>query len=72
MPGARAGASRGERAAEGFARGLELGGLGLVAISLALDRRWADQPVVALALIGAVVVLRWAPVRLSKLSYLTQ
>jgi methyl-accepting chemotaxis protein len=62
----------GERAALTFARGVEFLGLALLAASLALDRRWADQPLVGLILVAAVVLLRSAPVRLSKFSYLTQ
>ena len=47
-------------------------GYGAAALLLALDRRWLDQPVATAVLLGAVVLLRITPIRLSKYSYLTQ
>lgn len=47
-------------------------GGGAAALLLALDRRWLEQPIAVAILIGAVVVLRGTPIRLSKYSYLTQ
>ena len=48
-----------------------LGPVLAVAAALA-DPAWLSQPVALLMLLGAVVMLRAAPVRLSKFSYLTQ
>lgn len=55
-----------------YGRVLRFGGLGLAALVLATDHRWLQQPLSCLVLLGAVLVLRAAPVRLSKYSYLTQ
>ncbi len=55
-----------------YAQALAVGGVVFTVAALALDRRWVGQPVACLVLIAAVVVLRAAPVRLSKYSYLTQ
>lgn len=55
-----------------YARALRIGGLGLAAVVLATDLRWLQQPIACLVLLGAVLLLRAAPVRLSKYSYLTQ
>lgn len=55
-----------------YARALwVLGPLLAVATAIA-DPRWLDQPLTTAALVAAVTVLRMAPVRLSKFSYLTQ
>ena len=55
-----------------YARVLAWGG-GLVALAtVAVDRRWMEQPVATLVLIFASFALRAVPVRLSKYSYLTQ
>lgn len=51
---------------------LRIGGPALGVLILALDRRWLDVPAGTALLIGAVVVLRSTPIRLSKYSYLTQ
>jgi methyl-accepting chemotaxis protein len=63
---------RGEQVAAWFARGLQALGPAVVVATLALDRRWVDRPLGVLAIIAATVLLRAAPVRLSKFSYLTQ
>ncbi|HEX5633247.1 MAG TPA: methyl-accepting chemotaxis protein, partial [Gemmatimonadales bacterium] len=55
-----------------YARALAWGGLALALAVLALDHRFLDTPGTTLLLIAAVAVLRSAPVRLSKYSYLTQ
>jgi methyl-accepting chemotaxis protein len=51
---------------------LAWGGAAVFALALALDRGWLADPLPFLALLAAVVALRFAPVRLSKYSYLTQ
>jgi methyl-accepting chemotaxis protein len=55
-----------------YAQGLLVGGLLLGGMVLVLDRRWIALPIPTLALAAMVAVLRTAPVRLSKYSYLTQ
>jgi methyl-accepting chemotaxis protein len=55
-----------------YASALAVGGALFALAALALDTRWARQPVATLVLIGVVLLLRAAPVRLSKYSYLTQ
>lgn len=55
-----------------YARGLAVGGLGVLALMLVLDPAWADAPVALVGLTGAAALLRSAPVRLSKYSYLNQ
>jgi methyl-accepting chemotaxis protein len=55
-----------------YAQVLLVGGLLLGGIVLALDRRWLALPIPTLILVALVAVLRVAPVRLSKYSYLTQ
>ncbi|MEO8451684.1 MAG: methyl-accepting chemotaxis protein [Gemmatimonadota bacterium] len=40
--------------------------------TLVLDHRWLHQPLVAIVVAAAVTLLRAAPIRLSKYSYLTQ
>lgn len=67
-----AGPERGERVARWFSRGLEVLGPLVLAGTLVLDRRWLAQPLAALVVLAATAVLRSAPVRLSKFSYLTQ
>ena len=56
----------------GYARAMRVGGMALAAIVLATDHRWLEKPAACLILLGAVLVVRAAPVRLSKYSYLTQ
>ena len=56
----------------GYARAMRVGGMALAAIVLATDHRWLEKPTACLILLGAVLVVRAAPVRLSKYSYLTQ
>lgn len=55
-----------------YARALAWGGGAVLALLLALDRRWTGAWVMLLVLAAGVVALRMAPVRLSKFSYLTQ
>ncbi len=55
-----------------YARVLLYGGLGLALAVLALDPRCLAVPGATATLTGLVVLLRVAPVRLSKYSYLTQ
>jgi methyl-accepting chemotaxis protein len=61
-----------QRLVDWYARVLWMGGLAIAIAALAVDLRWTVQPVTALLLAIAVIVLRAAPVRLSKYSYLTQ
>ncbi|MEO6055443.1 MAG: methyl-accepting chemotaxis protein [Gemmatimonadales bacterium] len=64
-----------DRVQQGVDRYVQLVGIGglVVALgSLAIDRRWMDQPVATLVLFASVFALRASPVRLSKYSYLTQ
>ena len=44
----------------------------VVAATMGLDLRWLSYPLTTLVIAGSVVILRSAPVRLSKFSYLTQ
>ncbi len=55
-----------------YAQTVRIAGLLLGAVALAADTRWLHQPIACLALFAAVVLLRGAPIRLSKYSYLTQ
>jgi methyl-accepting chemotaxis protein len=55
-----------------YARAMGFGGMALAALVLATDHRWLQQPVAAVVLLAAVLVVRATPVRLSKYSYLTQ
>jgi methyl-accepting chemotaxis protein len=55
-----------------YARLLAGGGLGLLALFLLIDQRWAAQPVTVAVLVFSTAILRSAPVRLSKYSYLSQ
>ena len=57
---------------ERYGQVLAVGGGLFTVVALAVDQRWIAHPVATLVLIGAVVVLRASPVRLSKYSYLTQ
>jgi methyl-accepting chemotaxis protein len=57
---------------DGYAKLLSWGGLALAVAALVLDPRFLRTPGTTLVLIGVVAVLRSAPVRLSKYSYLTQ
>ena len=61
-----------ENIARWFSRMLEVVGPAVVVGTVWIDRRWLEQPIEALVLIGATIVLRSLPVRLSKFSYLTQ
>ncbi len=56
----------------GYARFLQVGGIALALLALGVDRRWLDHPVGTPLLLVGVVLLRAAPIRLSKYSYLTQ
>ena len=55
-----------------YARLLVGGGLGFLALFLVIDQRWVAQPVTVAALVLSTTILRSAPVRLSKYSYLSQ
>lgn len=55
-----------------YAKVLWVGGLATAIAAVALDLRWLLQPLTTGILLVAVVLLRVAPVRLSKYSYLTQ
>jgi methyl-accepting chemotaxis protein len=55
-----------------YAKVLWIGGLATAIAAMALDLRWLFQPLVTVILVGGVILLRGAPVRLSKYSYLTQ
>ncbi|HUF34649.1 MAG TPA: methyl-accepting chemotaxis protein [Gemmatimonadales bacterium] len=55
-----------------YAHVLAWGGGAVSLAAVAVDRRWMEHPVATLVLLGAVFLLRAAPVRLSKYSYLTQ
>jgi methyl-accepting chemotaxis protein len=57
---------------ERYARALMAGGMIVTIAALAVDTRWIEQPMAVLLLTGMVLVLRAAPIRLSKYSYLTQ
>jgi methyl-accepting chemotaxis protein len=57
---------------DGYARGLALAGPLLVLAAAVWDPRWVEYPVATLLMLVSVAVLRIAPVRLSKYSYLTQ
>ncbi len=57
---------------ERYARALTVAGPLLALAAAALDPRWLDHLLVLAALFATVLVLRAAPVRLSKFSYLTQ
>lgn len=55
-----------------YAFALQAGGLLVAGLALLLDTRWVDHPFGIGILLAATVVVRAAPVRLSKYSYLTQ
>ena len=55
-----------------YAQALRIGGLAFAVVALLIDRRWLDTPAATLLLVLGVVLLRIAPIRLSKYSYLTQ
>jgi methyl-accepting chemotaxis protein len=57
---------------ERYARLLMVGGLLVSLAALAVDLRWLDQPAGVILLTLMVLVVRAAPIRLSKYSYLTQ
>src|SRR5262245_24575599 len=57
---------------ERYARVLMIGGLLATVAALTVDLRWIDQPVAVTLLTVMILVLRSAPIRLSKYSYLTQ
>ncbi|MBL8988681.1 MAG: GAF domain-containing protein [Gemmatimonadetes bacterium] len=61
-----------EALARRYARWLAVTGPAVVATSAVLDPRWITEPIVLGAVVAAVVLLRSAPVRLSKFSYLNQ
>jgi len=64
--------SRIQRLVDGYARVLSLGGGLVTLVYLIMDLGWVAQPIASLVMLLAVVILRAAPVRLSKYSYLTQ
>ena len=61
-----------QRLLQFWARGLIIAGLAVLVALLVRDPRWIAQPVALGGLTLAVTVLRAAPIRLSKYSYLTQ
>jgi methyl-accepting chemotaxis protein len=67
-----AAAARVANVVQGYARGLALAGPLVVAGAALVDQRWLERPYVLLAITLAVALLRIAPIRLSKYSYLTQ
>ena len=60
------------RLLEQYARILALTGPVLVVVTVLRDDRWIDHPIALLVVLLSVALLRVAPVRLSKFSYLTQ
>ncbi|HTS88253.1 MAG TPA: methyl-accepting chemotaxis protein [Gemmatimonadales bacterium] len=60
------------RVLDTYALVLSWGGTLVALAALLQDRRWLDRPLVALALVGAVVVLRHGQIQLSKFSYISQ
>ncbi|MEZ4586192.1 MAG: hypothetical protein R2909_07315, partial [Gemmatimonadales bacterium] len=72
MSGPAGNAERGERIARLTSRTFELVGPAVVGATLIVDRRWLDEPVLALVVVVATALLRAAPIRLSKFSYLNQ
>ncbi|MGE0552413.1 MAG: methyl-accepting chemotaxis protein [Gemmatimonadales bacterium] len=65
-------AERGEQIARLTSRTFELVGPAVVGATLIVDRRWLEEPVLALVVVVATALLRAAPIRLSKFSYLNQ
>jgi methyl-accepting chemotaxis protein len=61
-----------QRLLDRYAQVLWIGGLATAVAAMAIDLRWLLQPFATVILVGAVILLRGAPVRLSKYSYLTQ
>ncbi len=61
-----------QRLVERYASVVWIGGLATAIAAMAVDLRWLLQPLTTVILAAAVIVLRAAPVRLSKYSYLTQ
>lgn len=57
---------------KGYAHGLTIAGPVLVLVTVVWDPRWVEHPIATLVMLAGVGVLRIAPVRLSKYSYLTQ
>ncbi len=57
---------------ERYARTMMVLGPVLALAAAASDPRWLEQPLTVVVLLGAVVLMRAAPVRLSKFSYLMQ
>lgn len=57
---------------ERYARVLASAGPVLIVLAVVLDPKWRDQPLAFLALVIFTALLRMAPVRLSKFSYLNQ
>lgn len=57
---------------ERYARMLAYSAPVLVGVTLIWDAHWADHPVMLVTTLVSVAVLRLAPIRLSKFSYLTQ
>jgi methyl-accepting chemotaxis protein len=55
-----------------YVRILAWGGSALLVAVLATDRRWMEQPMVTLFMLGAIIGLRRGQIPLSKFSYLTQ
>lgn len=64
--------SNNDRLARAYARVLAVVGPFVVVAMALVDQRWLLHPIVPAAIAVAVVVLRSAPVRLSKFSYLNQ
>jgi len=60
------------RLLEGYASAMAWGGTILGVAAMAGDRRWLDQPWVALGLLALTVILRRGQIQLSKFSYLSQ
>ncbi len=56
----------------GYAQVLASGGLLVIALSLMQDARWVQHPTTLAAILAGTLILRAAPVRLSKYSYLSQ
>jgi len=61
-----------QRVLQVYARLLIVGGFIVLALAMVTDWRWTAQPVTLVALVIGTAVMRMAPVRLSKYSYLTQ
>ncbi len=57
---------------DGYARAIAWGGTVVAIAALATDLRWLGTPLLTLALVAAVALLRFGQIPLSKFSYLTQ